>query len=234
MKQLNYWFKALSAALITLTFCTAVLADIHHNNRLPPWGDSGTKTVDFTHVEFRVDWGKVSRTGDVEDSHFSMSSSTDSTFSLNSPIDGHYNSSFNGTLVVDAMVSSRGFVLPGSTFSIYSTDPMFGTDHTVEYDCNKSGRNCSSAQLVYGGELTGFGWHTTDGIIEFLITNINGWTVDTWGRLDNTTEHVLLNTPPYTLFYDNKQPFRIFEITDGFAVVPDASTILVLHSLIQE
>lgn len=234
MKQQKYWFKAISTALIALTVSATAWADIHYNQRLPDWGDSGTKTVDFTNVEFRVDWGKTSRDGTTADSSFTMTSSADSTFSLNSPVDGYINDSFNGTLVVNATVTSRGIFLPGATFAIYSTDSMFGTDHTVEYDCNKSGKNCSSAQLVYGGELTAFGWHSLDGILEFAITNINGWTTDTWGRLENTTEHVLLNTQPFDLHnFNNKKPYTVYHINDGFAVVPDPATVVVIQTLTQ-
>ena len=235
MKQQKYWSKTISAALIALAVSATAWADIHYNNRLPAWGDSGAKTVDFTNVEMRVDWGKLLRDGTVEDSNFTMTSSADSTFSLNSPDDGYNNDSFNGTLVVNAIVTARGFFVPGGTFAIYSTDPMFGTDHTVEYDCNKAGKNCSSAQLVYGGELTAFGWHSEDGILEFAIGSINGWTTDSWGRLDNTTEHVLLNTAPFDIGNTDKKPYTIYAITDGFAVVPDLdpATVVVMQTLTQ-
>ena len=225
------WLVLISKTLIALSMSTAALAEHPLDSPLPEWGRTGTNTVDFTNVNFRVDPGKTHK-GETEDSDFLIESTSSSVFKLNSAVDGYNDVVFNGYLVIDMSTTKRGFLVPGSSFSIYSTDAMFGTDNTTEYNCNKSGNNCTTAQLVYGGEIAAFGYEGPVGVFEFQISNVTGWAYANWGQVENTVEHILLNVEPFDIssIFNTNKPFVEFDVIDGFAVVPATDIILVYHS----
>ena len=236
MKLHKQWLFSIFGALVTLSINTAAWAEHPLDSPLPDWGRTGTNTVDFTNVNFRLDLGR-SHKGEVEDSEYFIESTSSSVFKLNSAVNEYNDVVFNGYLVINMSTTKRGFLVPGSSFGIYSTDAMFGTDNTTEYNCNKSGNNCTTGQLVYGGEVAAFGWEGQSGVYEFEIANVTGWTFDNWGQVANTVEHILLNVEPFdtsspTAFSTNK-PYVEFEVIDGFAVVPDTDIILVYQTVSQ-
>ena len=225
------WLVLISKALIVFSMSTTAWAEHPLDSPLPDWGRTGTNTVDFTNVNFRVDPGKIHK-GVVEDSDYFVESTSSSVFKLNSAAEGYNDVVFNGYLVINMSTTPRGFVVPGASFSIYSTDAMFGTDNTTDYNCNKSGKNCTTAQLVYGGELVAFGWEGQNGILEFQISNVTGWAFDNWSQAANTVEHILLNVEPFdaSRTFNTNKPYVELEVIDGFAVVPETDIILVYHS----
>lgn len=239
MKQLKQRLVLFSWLLVTLSISTFVWASHDHINldsRLPLWGDSGNKTIDFTETEIVFTYGKTVR-GTAADSTLKVNSTSTSVFALNSVEDGYDNTVFNGVLVIDLMINSRGQIQAGGTFAVYSTDALFGTEHTTDFNCNKSGKNCSTGQLVYGGELTGFGWQEhIPGLIEFSMINVSGWAKDNWNAMSGTQEHVLFNvdcsTQPISIpgvcmdIYSGSKAKTFNATASGFAVVPDSPTIV--------
>lgn len=238
MKQLKKKFGLISGLLIILSGSSYVWAShdhLNYDNPLAPWEKSGNKTIDFTNVDIVFTPGKLRR-GDVDDSTFEVDTTSTSVFTLNSIDDAHVNTVFNGVLVIDVKISKRGIIVDGSTFSVYSTDALFGTDHTQDFDCNKSGRNCSTGQLVYGGDLTAFGWSEHDGFFEFEMMNVSGWAKDNWNGVSDTIEHVLFNidcstqstsSPGVCFDVSETNTNKAFEATaDGLAVVPEPVTVV--------
>ena len=238
MKQQKHLQNVAVGALASFVISSAAWAVVPNENRLPAWEDYGSKTVDFTGVAINYKSGRYRRHLWSEGSFFGDSSAQvldpdtgtyytpDSTFSLNSPFNGVNDVAFNGDMVIDARISSKGRLYTNrSSFGIYSNDPMFG-NNAVEYACTGSGKGatCRSGTLVYGGDLTGFGWSGSQGLLEFNIGNLAGWAWDQWevpaGRNGATSyEHIMLNVGAFDLGGVNR--VRSFNaIADGFAVVP--------------
>lgn len=219
MKNRRKWLGSIAAVATSVAISsTSMAAELPLDNRLPDWPDFGTETVDFTNIDINYINGKKKR-GVVQDSTFFGESSEASVFNLNGPRDR--GTVFNGHLIVDADLSSRGRLRDGSTFGIYSNDAKFGTGRETEYGCNKAGKQCSTGQLVYGGSLTSFGWSGTEGILEFTIANLSGWVIDEWlaGDQSHRSEHLMLNTDPFDL--GGVSSVKAFTaLADGFAVVP--------------
>ena len=216
--------------VITLTMSSATFAGVVPlENRLAAWDDYGTATVNFTDIDVKYTNGKTKR-GVTDDTVFFAQSSNTSQFELFAPTEGYGTGpndqfvpfgsgvGFDGALIIDAKISSRGILRSGSTFGIYSNDAMFGTDYTTTYGCNKQGNACSEGQLVYGGDLTAFGWSGGQGLLEFEISNLAGWAHDQWGTT-GATEHIMLDVGGFTL--NDVSSVKSFTATaDGFAVVP--------------
>ena len=160
MKINKRFISVVSGVFILLSFNAPVSAThLKHQfeNPLPVWERAGNKTIDFTDVDIELMLGRATKRS-VEDSIFTAQSSSTSVFSLNSILDGYDNIEFQGVLVLNAILNSKGMIQPGSTYAVYSSDVVFGTQYTESYNCNKSGKNCSTGQLVYGGNITQFGW----------------------------------------------------------------------------
>ena len=180
MKQHKQLLGTIAGIFVSLFITsTAFAGAVPLNNRLDAWGDYGTKAVYFDGVDISYKNGKTKRgiTGDTE---FFATGGTN--FRLDSLVDGYDMVGINdGYLVIDANLSSKGTLRSGGTFGIYSTDSMFDA-YSTDYNCNKQGKNCSTGNLVYGGELSAFGWSGTLGILEFGIVNMSGWASDTWDK----------------------------------------------------
>ena len=231
MKKRNKWFGSISGVFASLVISsTSMAVELPLDNRLPAWGDFGSPTVEFTDIDINFKNGKRKK-GVIEDSVFFGESSEISTFTLNGPgFEDGIGGGFEGYMVIDANLSSRGRLRTtdtdngekGSTFAIYSAESMFGTGNEASYDCNNAGNQCTAGQLVFGGDLTSFGWSGTAGILEFTTTNLSGWAVDTWLANDpnpNRVEHLMLYTGTFDL--GGVSSVRAFTATaDGFAVVP--------------
>lgn len=231
MKQQKQWLGSMMAGLIALAIIpgAAWAGTVPIDNRLPEWEDFGSKTVDFTDIAINYTNGRTKR-GVTADTVFFAESTDTSLFSLNAPTDGIFDVPFEGGhLIIDANISSKGVLRAGSTFGIYSTDAMFGTDYTTDFDCNKAGNNCSTGQLVYGGDLTAFGWSGTLGILEFEIGNLAGWAHD---MLEPTSvsEHIYLDLDPFDLNgVSSVKSFNAIADT-GFAVVPVPAAVWLFGS----
>lgn len=237
MKKQQKWFGLIAGVVASLAISsTSMAAELPLDNRLPAWDDYGTETVDFTNIDINYVNGKKKR-GIIGDSVFFGESTETSVFNLNGPDDR--GTVFNGYMVIDAKLSSRGRLRTGETdngdkissFAIYSTDAMFGTGHEADYDCGPSGKKCTSGQLVYGGDLTAFGWSGTEGILEFTIANLSGWALDSWTTGDQTgaVEHLMLNTGVFDL--GGVSSVKSFTATaDGFAVVPVPAAVWLFGS----
>ena len=237
MKKQQKWFGLIAGVVASLAISsTSMAAELPLDNRLPAWSDYGTETVDFTNIDINFVNGKKKR-GVIGDSTFFGESNETSTFSLNDS-NGDI-TAFNGYMVIDAKLSSRGRLRTGDTdngdkissFAIYSTDAMFGTGHEADYDCGPSGKKCTSGQLVYGGDLTSFGWSGTEGILEFTIANLSGWALDEWtvGDQSGRVEHLKLLTGAFDL--GGVSSVKYFTATaDGFAVVPVPAAVWLFGS----
>ena len=217
---------------------------LSEENRLPAWEDYGSKTVDFSDIAINYKSGRVKR-GSWEDTQFwgdSLGTKPDgtpsSTFALTSATDGYDNVAFEGRIIIDAKISSKGVLKKGaSTFGVWSNDPIFGTN-TVDYACSVvSGGKvketvCENGVLVYGGELVDFGWSGSQGILEFSIDNLAGWAWDQWeDPADQATrqEHILLDVGVFDLGgVSNVRTFNA--VADGFAVVPVPAAVWLFGS----
>ena len=215
MKQ-QQWLGVTAGVLASCVISSAALAggkSLTEENRLPAWEDYGTKTIDFTNVAINYKSGRVKR-GKWEEAEFfgdnegSAPVGTEpSTFALNSATDGVDNVAFDGRMIIDANISSKGKLKTSiSSFGIYSNDPMFGTN-TVNYACTKisgsrlKGVECQTGVLVYGGDLLDFGWSGSQGLLEFEIGNLEGWAWDQWeDPADQATrvEHIMLDVGVFT------------------------------------
>ena len=247
MKQQKLWLSVATGVLISSALSSPALAGrdpLTEENRLPAWEDYGTKTVDFTNIAINYRSGRVKRGKWQDAQYFGDSEGTVpdgtpvSTFSLNSTTDGYDNASFEGRMVIDAKISSKGKLRTNhSTFGIYSSDPMFGTD-TVAYSCTKvsgsrlKGVECETGVLVYGGDLLDFGWSGSQGILEFSIGNLEGWAWDQWENPADQltrTEHILLDVGVFDL--GGVSRVRTFNaVADGFAVVPVPAAVWLFGS----
>jgi hypothetical protein len=226
MKQQKQWFVSIACALVALTINSVTWAEVPLDNRLPTWGDSGTKTVDFTNISINYTSGRGQDTVVFGRGDYT------SVFSLNSPTDGYSDVTFDGYLIIDAKISSQGVLRSGSTFGFYSADTMFD-GYATTYDCDKFGDNCSTGNLVYGGEITAFGWSASQGILEFEISNVSGWTADAWGA-SSYSNHIMLSTSQFDL--KGTGSVKSFTATaDGFAVAEkSAETTDTTEDLIAE
>ena len=236
MRKRNKWFGSIAGVFASLVISsTALAAELPAENRLPFWGEAGSPTVSYTNIDINFKNGKKKK-GITDDSVFFAESTDLSTFSLDGP--GFPDFGFDGYMAIDAKLSSRGRLRTGetdnrdkvSTFGIYSTNTaLFGTGNEATYNCNKGGSNCTTGQLVFGGDLASFGWSSAEGVLEFTTANLSGWAVDTWlanDPLANRVEHLIL----YTLdeFGDRAgfdlggvSSVKAFTATaNGFAVVP--------------
>ena len=214
MKQKKQWFVSITCALVALTTNSVTWAEVPLDNRLPAWGNFGTKTVDFTNISINY-----TNDGNQDTVVFGRGDYT-SVFSLNSLTDGYSDVTFAGYLIIDAKISPQGVLQSGSTFGFYSADAMFD-GYATTYDCDKFGDNCSTGNLVYGGEITAFGWSASWGILEFEIGNVSGWTADAWG-VGSQGNHIMLSTDPFDLNGTNSVT-QFTATADGFAVA-DKST----------
>lgn len=219
---------SMAGAVGALVISSTALAVVPNENRLPEWDNYGTKTVDFTNIAINYKNGRLRRGRWSEGTFFGDSSGVypwevpPSTFSLNAPTHGVNNLPFNGDIVIDARISSKGRLYTNrSSFGIYSNDAMFDAP-VVEYGCNRKRTTCRSGKLVYGGDLTAFGWSASAGILEFEIGNLSGWALEQWEPGDQSlrVEHIMLNVPQFDL--NGVDRVRAFNsvATTGFAVVP--------------
>jgi hypothetical protein len=218
MKRQKQWLLSILGALVALTINSVTWAGVVPlENRLPAWGDYGPKTVDFTNIDITYTNGKR-KYGPTAHATFLGRSSASSVISLNSPTDGYVNVVFDGDMVIDANISSKGVLRAGSTFGIYSNDVLlFFGEPVVEYGCNIHGNNCSTGMLIYGGTITAFGWSGSQGILEFSIGNLGGWAHDTWPN-SPIEKHIFLDVGAFTLNdVSSVKSFRA--VADGFAVV---------------
>lgn len=238
MKIQQKWLASAAGALVFFAFSATVSAAVPNENRLPAWADFGTATVDFTDVAINYKSGRSRRGRWQEGSFFGDSSGVTawevppSTFSLNAPDFGYDNVALSdGDIVIDAKISSKGRLnTRTSTFGIYTMDNMIDGP-VVEYGCDRKGRNCRSGKLVYGGDLSAFGWSASQGILEFEIVNLAGWALDAWtvGDQSTRTEHLMLNVPVFDLNGVNR--VRAFNsVADGFAVVPVPAAVWLFGS----
>lgn len=246
MLQQKQWQNTAVGVLASFAISSAAWAIVPNDNRLPAWEDYGSKTVDFTGVAINYQGGRYRRHKWSEGSFFGDSSAQAldpdtgeyytpvSTFSLNSPFNGVNNVAFDGDMVIDAKINGKGRLRTSkSSFGIYSNDAMFGGP-VVEYGCDRKRRNCRSGVLVYGGDLTGFGWSGSQGLLEFEIGNLAGWAWDQWevpaGRDGATSmEHIMLNVGQFDL--GGVKRVRSFNaLADGFAVVPVPAAVWLFGS----
>ena len=226
MKQQKKWLVSMLVGLVGLTISAVSSAEtVPLDNRLPAWGDFGYPRIDFTNIDVRYTNGKTSRRGVAKDGVFFAEDNSLSTFTLQGP--GYDGVAFDGGMVIDAKISSRGVLRAGSTFGIYSNDAMF-TGPVVNYGCNQQGKNCSSGKLVFGGDLIAFGWSGSLGILEFGTTNLAGWAKDLWTP-NSGNEHIYMDVGPFDL--NNVSSVKSFTATaDGFAVVPVPAAVWLLGS----
>ena len=133
MKQQKQLLGITAGVLASCVISSAALAgggSLTEENRLPAWEDYGTKTVDFTNVAINYKSGRVKR-GKWEDTQFFGDNegtvpdgTAPSTFALNSATDGYDNVAFDGRMIIDAKISSKGKLKTSiSSFGIYSNDP---------------------------------------------------------------------------------------------------------------
>lgn len=226
MKQHKQLLGLIAGIFASLFISSAAFAGaVPVENRLDAWEDYGTKAVYFDGVDITYKNGKTKR-GITSDTEFFATGGTN--FRLDSFVDGYNMQGMNdGYLVIDANLSSKGTLRSGGTFGIYSTDSLFDA-YATEYNCNKSGKNCSTGNLVFGGELSAFGWSGSQGILEFEIINMTGWAHDTWSP-DSTSEHIMLNTAAFDL--NGVSSVKAFNATaDGFAVVPVPAAVWLFGS----
>ena len=246
MKQQKLWLGMTAGVLASCVISSAALAggSLTEENRLPAWEDYGTKTVDFTNVAINYKSGRVKR-GKWEDTQFFGDNegtvpdgTAPSTFALNSATDGVDNVAFDGRMIIDAKISSKGKLKTSiSSFGIYSNDPMFGTN-TVNYVCSVisgsrlKGTVCETGVLVYGGDLLAFGWSGSQGLLEFEIGNLEGWAWDQWEDPANQAtqkEHIMLDVGVFDL--GGVKRVRTFNaVAEGFAVVPVPAAVWLFGS----
>ena len=247
MKQQKLWLSVSAGVLASCVMSSAALAGkdpLTEENRLPAWEDYGTKTIDFTNIAINYRSGRVKR-GKWEDTQFFGDNegtvpdgTAPSTFALNNAGAGYNDVGFDGRLIIDAQISSKGVLKSRtSTFGVYSSDAMFGSN-TVDYDCSQvsGGKRketvCQTGVLVYGGDLLDFGWSGSQGLLEFSIGNLAGWAFDQWE--DPTTqathtEHILLDVGVFDL--GGVARVRTFNaVADGFAVVPVPAAVWLFGS----
>ena len=180
MKQQKKLLSSLVGMFAALTFSSISLAsDLPVDNRLSVWADYGTESVDFSNVDIVYKNGKRTNRRSrrdnkytYNDSKFYAHSTEDSTFNLNGP--GDRGTEFNGSLHVHASINRKGRLRESSYFAIYSSDDKFFTD--------TSSMSHDGEYLVYGGDLTAFGWSGTEGIMEFETVNLEGWALDMVNR----------------------------------------------------
>ena len=131
---------------------------------------------------------------------------------------------FDGHLIIDAQLSSRGKLRDSSSFGIYSTDLRFADPaYATQYGCNKKGNGCIDSYLVYGGDISRFGWSSSAGRLEFEITNLSGWALDEWfpQATSSNREHLVLDVHEGFFDLGGVSSVKAFTaMADGFAVVP--------------
>lgn len=228
MKNKKLSLSRFTGVVIALVISTAVwAATLPLENRLPSWGDYGTETVNVSDVYVKF-------VGEEEDKKnpivypaqpgysFTAESLTSSVFNLKSDNGYPDVGSFNGYMIISVDLSSRGRIQSGASFAVYSQDARFGTGHEADYSCNKGGKKCTSGQLIYGGEVSGFGWSGTEGVIELAISNRTGWAIDNWNPGSVAVEHILLNVPQFDIANDLFGS-AFTTVGDGFAVVVNSA-----------
>ena len=218
MKNKKLSLSRFTGVVIALVISSSAWAVYPIENRLPySWGDYGTETVNVSDVYItfatKVDKKNPIQPGQTADQTFLAESLNSSVFNLKSDNGYPDAGSFNGNMVISFDMSGRGDVRRGSTFAVYSKDAQFCT----------TGRKCSKAQLIYGGDVTGFGWSGTEGIIELAISNRTGWAVDNWnpGSAPEVVEHILFKVLPFTDMYAFERDYAT--VGDGFAVVVNSA-----------
>ena len=243
MKQQKQWQGAIVGVLASFAVTSTALAVVPNENRLPDWGDYGAKTVDFSGIAINYKSGRLRR-GRWSEGVFFGDSQGDTSwyegpplkpakFSLNSLHDGFRDVKFDGDMIIDAKISGKGRLnVKRSSFGIYSNDAMFDAP-TVDYGCDRKGNGCRSGKLVYGGDLTEFGWSGSQGLLEFEIGNLQGWAWDQWESSARdgvySREHILLDVGVFDLNGVNR--VRAFNaVADGFAVVPVPAAVWLFGS----
>lgn len=210
--------------LTTLFASTSLWAD-HASTvyRLPAWGDSGTETVEFNSVDVTYKKGKTLK-GYPSDSYLTVESSESTVLSLKSDNGLPGSGFFNGYILISATFNPKGTLsnFVPSTIAVYSNDSRFGTGNEAEYNCNNSGKNCTTGQLIYGGDLTVFGFSGIDGIFEFMYTNLSGWATDNWNVNATDVVHVKINLSPFDIFHV-KSNHPLTDVGEGFAVIRNAA-----------
>ena len=219
MKNKKLFLSRFTGAVIALVISSAVwAAALPTENRLPAWGDYGTETVNASDVYIKFVRQEQSKKDPVPSAYlgyeFTAESLTSSVFNLKSDNGYPDVGSFNGNMVISIDMSAKGQIRSGASFAVYSKDARF---------CNTAGKKCK-AQLIYGGDVTGFGWSATEGIIEFAISNRTGWAVDNWnpGSGSEVVEHILLKVPPFNIV-DDLFGRDFTTVGDGFAVVVNSA-----------
>lgn len=221
MKNKKLSLSRFTGVVIALVISSAAwAATLPTENRLPAWGDYGTETVNFSDVYIKfVEIEDKKSTSIHRATSFRAESLTSSVFNLKSDNGYPGVGSFNGYMIISVDLSSRGRIRDGASFAVYSQDARFGTGN--EAGCNKAGKKCKG-QLIYGGEVSGFGWSGTEGVIEFAISNRTGWAVDNWSPGSVAVEHVLLKVAPFDIVNDLfGKDFTT--VGDGFAVVVNSA-----------
>ena len=234
MKQLKGMLTSVTAGLIAIFFSWSACAEvIELDNRLPAWGDYGNPAIEFTDVKVkaRTKKGRGAKRKHGADTVLTARSTDSTVLSLYAPGQGYFSDEFDGKFFLDTRIDSNGDLIDGGTFGFYSNDPIFGFDdeNTVQNNCNlkskskskSKSKQCSTSQLVFGGDLIEFGWSGSQGILEFTTANLSGWAMDEWypNASPNAQEHIYMDIGAFDL--NDVNYMKSFNLSaDGFAVVP--------------
>ena len=221
MKNKKLSLSKFTGVAIALVISTAVWAAVYPTEyRLPAWGDYGTETVEFSDVYVNFALAEQDKKSRIPSAYlgweFRAESLTSSVFNLKSDNGYPDVGSFNGNMEISFDMSAKGLIRDGGTFAVYSKDARF---------CNTAGKKCK-AQLIYGGDVTGFGWSSAEGILELAISNRTGWAVDNWnpGSGSEVVEHILLKVAPFDANSDLfNRVTNYTTVGDGFAVVVNSA-----------
>ena len=193
--------SALAIGLLAYTVSFAASAALPSENLIPGAPVFGSPSIHFDNVALTYKPGKVTGKKAEDDRFFAVStpSTTLSFMGVNN------NATFTGDFILDAFISPKG-TLKSGTFGFYSNDAMFGGAPLAGYNWNSAGKNCDTAYLVFGGDITQFGWsesfdlsttgydvwaNATEGMLHFQTANRSGWAHDLWGSPGS--EHIIIN-----------------------------------------
>ena len=117
------------------------------------WSQNFLPKIDMTLIDMSYSKGA-----------FKAVSSSSSTFKFTKPDATQFG--FKGKLALNATISSTG-VFKSGTFAFTSSDSVFG------FGKDKYGKAITGN--VFKGNLTGFGWSESKGMLEFGSNNFSGW-----------------------------------------------------------
>jgi len=210
--------KAAILFLVMAGLSNPVWAALVGENRLTPIVNDDPVKIEFEKVNLKYKPGYSSWWGGHKKAGFlTARGGFHSSYTLYAP--GYDGVSFKSSFSLRARINAEGELVDDGRFGFYSSDPLFGFGSTTKCYWSKCYEK-RNVGLVFGADLTDFGWSEDEGLLEFKTANLDGWACEQgWC---STGERFLFDVYGGIgdLLASISDQSRFYGKADGIAVIP--------------